>query len=155
MLAASQPSLRPALQALCNATGCELSALRQIASITIDGASFSREKVGDGYRLDFTLRNGARMPLAMPAVELTLLDTEERAVVRRVLTPTQFGAPAVLGASAERAASLSHRACRPRCGGVAAGVGLSRDRLLSMSERRLRPLLLLHPLTTKAHPWQQ
>lgn len=107
VLAASQPSLRPALQALCNATGCELSALRQIASITIEGASFSREKEGDAYRLMFTLRNGARMPLAMPAVELTLLDTEERAVVRRVLTPTQFGAPAVLGASAERTASLS------------------------------------------------
>ena len=42
----------------------------------------------------------------MPAVELSLLDTQERAVVRRVLLPAEFGAPAVLPARAERAASL-------------------------------------------------
>ncbi|RYF44065.1 MAG: DUF3426 domain-containing protein, partial [Comamonadaceae bacterium] len=59
-----------------------------------------------GYRLSFTLRNAAGLPLAMPAVELTLLDTQEQAVVRRVLLPAEFGAPAVLAARADRAASL-------------------------------------------------
>jgi hypothetical protein len=38
---------------------------------------------------------------------LSLLDTQERAVVRRVLMPADFGAPAVLPARAERAASMS------------------------------------------------
>jgi hypothetical protein len=42
----------------------------------------------------------------MPAIELSLLDTQERAVVRRVLMPAEFGAPSVLPARAERAASL-------------------------------------------------
>ncbi|MEO5738320.1 MAG: DUF3426 domain-containing protein, partial [Variovorax sp.] len=46
------------------------------------------------------------MPLAMPAVELSLLDTQERPVVRRVLMPSDFGAPPVLAAKAERTASL-------------------------------------------------
>ncbi len=106
LIAARQPSLRPALAALCGLTGCELSAPKQIGDITIDGASFAREKSGDAYRLNFTLRNGAPLPLAMPAIELSLLDTQERAVVRRVLMPAEFGAPSVLPARAERAASL-------------------------------------------------
>jgi len=106
LIAARQPALRPALAALCGLTGCELSALRQIGDITIDGASFAREKSGDAYRLSFTLRNAAAVPLAMPAVELSLLDMQERAVIRRVLMPAEFGAPTVLPARAERAASL-------------------------------------------------
>ena len=106
-IVARQPSLRPALAALCQYTGCELSALRQIGDIMIEGAAFAREKSGgNDYRLSFTLRNGATVPLAMPAVELSLLDTQERAVVRRVLLPSDYGAPAVLAARADRAASL-------------------------------------------------
>jgi len=105
-IVARQPSWRPVLEAICGATGCELSALRQIGAITIDGAAFAREKSGDGYRLNFTLRNAVAIPLAMPAVELSLLDTQERPVVRRVLMPSDFGAPPVLAAKAERTASL-------------------------------------------------
>ena len=106
-IVARQPGLRPALAALCQHTGCELSALRQIGDIMIEGAAFAREKSGgNDYRLSFTLRNGATVPLAMPAVELSLLDTQERAVVRRVLTPADYGAPSVLAPRADRAASL-------------------------------------------------
>jgi ribosomal protein L11 methylase PrmA len=106
-IAARQPNLRPALAVLCQYTGCELAALRRIGDIVIDGAAFAREKSGvNDYRLSFTLRNGATVPLAMPAIELSLLDTQERAVVRRVLTPADYGAPAVLQARSDRAASL-------------------------------------------------
>lgn len=106
VLAARQPGLQPVLSLLCSLTGCEVTALRQIASITIDGAAFARDKDANSYRLSFALRNSAAMPLAMPAVELTLLDTQERAVVRRVILPAEFGAPAVLAANGERMASL-------------------------------------------------
>jgi predicted Zn finger-like uncharacterized protein len=109
LIAARQPALRPLLDTLCQVTGCTLSALRQINDIKIDGASFARDKEGDGFSLGFTVRNGATLPLAMPAVELSLLDTQERAVVRRVLMPSEFGAPAVLPARAERSASLALR----------------------------------------------
>ena len=105
-IAARQPSLRPALSALCAATGCELSALRQIGAITIEGAAYAREKTGDGYLLSFTLRNAVVVPLAMPAIELSLVDTQERPVVRRVLMPKDFGAPGVLPAKAERTFSV-------------------------------------------------
>ncbi|MGJ7612520.1 MULTISPECIES: zinc-ribbon and DUF3426 domain-containing protein [unclassified Variovorax] len=106
-IAARQPNLRAVLAVLCQYTGCELAALRQIGDIVIEGAAFAREKTGvNDYRLSFTLRNGATVPLAMPAVELSLLDTQERAVVRRVLMPADYGAPAVLQARTDRAASL-------------------------------------------------
>lgn len=106
-IVARQPSLRPVLSALCAATGCELSALRQIGAITIEGAAYAREQTGEGYRLSFTLRNAVAVPLAMPAIELSLLDTQERPVVRRVLMPADFGAPGVLPAKAERTFSQS------------------------------------------------
>ena len=106
-LAARQPTLRPMLSQLCALSGCKLAAPRQIGSITIDGAAFERERAGDGFRLSFSLRNGVAMPLAMPAIELTLLDTQERAVVRRVILPEEFGAPPVLDADAERMVSLT------------------------------------------------
>lgn len=105
-IAARQPSLQPALTAMCKATGCALSALRRIDSITIDGASFARDPSGEGYQLAFTLRNRAAIPLAMPAVEVTLLDTQEQAVVRRVLLPADFNAPEVLAANTERSTML-------------------------------------------------
>ena len=103
---ARQPSLQPAFAALCDVLRCELSALRQIDDITIDGASFTRQRVEGGYLLNFTLRNRATVPLAMPSVEIALLDLQERTVVRRVLMPAEFGAPALLAARGERSASL-------------------------------------------------
>jgi hypothetical protein len=90
---------------LCKRTGCTLSAPRRIAAITIDGASFSHESL-NGYRLAFTLRNSAATPVEMPALELSLLDTDEHVLVRRVLPPTQFNIPAALPAHAEQWASL-------------------------------------------------
>ena len=105
-IVARQPSMRPLFASACEWLGCQLSALRQIADIRIDGASFAREKSGEGYQFSFTLRNLASIPLAMPAVELSLLDTQERTVVRRVLRPADYGAPATLAAHAERATLL-------------------------------------------------
>ncbi|WP_219216140.1 zinc-ribbon and DUF3426 domain-containing protein [Variovorax boronicumulans] len=105
-IVARQPALQPWFAGACERLGCQLSALRRIADISIDGASFLREKDGEGYQFSFTLRNRAAIPLAMPAVELSLLDLEERTVVRRVLRPAEYGAPAVLAAHAERATLL-------------------------------------------------
>jgi predicted Zn finger-like uncharacterized protein len=105
-IVARQPSWRPAFASACEVLGCQLAALQRIADITIDGASFAREKGGEGYQLSFTLRNRADLPLAMPAVELSLIDLQERTVVRRVLRPSDYGAPAVIAARGERTALL-------------------------------------------------
>ena len=124
-LAAAQPGMRPVLAGLCALSACELSPARRIDAIRIDGSSFTPEREGGGYRLLFSLRNASPMALAMPAIELSLLDGNERPVLRRVFQPTEFGAPAVLGPRAEQAATLALALKLPQEGGVPPVVGYS------------------------------
>lgn len=105
-IAATLPQTTPALQTLCAALSCTLSPLRQIESVIIDSSAFTRIR-GDVYRLSFTLKNTARTSLATPGMELTLTDTEDRAVARRVFLPDVFaGSSPVVEAGAELHASL-------------------------------------------------
>ena len=106
-LAAQEPRLAPVLQATCQLLGCEIRPLRRIESLLIDQASFS--KTGpDAYRLVFVFRNTGDAAIEVPALEVTLTDSQGQAVVRRVLMPAQFAAgAATLAAHAELAASLA------------------------------------------------
>lgn len=90
-LAAAQPSLRPLLASLCESLGCRIAPPRQIDAIAIDSSSFNKLRP-DAYRLLVTLKNQSRTEVAMPALELTLTDSDEQPVVRRVLLPAEFGA---------------------------------------------------------------
>ena len=102
-LAALEPRLLPALQALCGPLHCEIRPPRHIESLVIDSSTFNR--IGpDAYRLSFVLKNTGVTPLEMPSLEVTLTDTQDQAVVRRVLAPAQFGARApTLAAQSELA----------------------------------------------------
>lgn len=105
-ISASLPQTTPALQTLCSALSCTLSPLRQIESVIIDSSAFTRIR-GDVYRLSFTLKNTAQIRLATPGMELTLTDTEDRAVARRVFLPEVFAGPSgIVEAGAEFQASL-------------------------------------------------
>ena len=83
-----EPATRPVLAALCALAGCELGALKQIESIVIDSSSFGRLRA-DNYRLGFSLRNTAAVDVAMPAMELSLTDTQDQALIRRVIRPDE------------------------------------------------------------------
>ena len=89
-IVALEPGLRPLLLAICVPWNCVLSPLRRIESIVIDSSSFSRIQ-GDAYRLNFTVKNAADTPMAVPAIELTLTDLTDQPVVRRVLLPAELG----------------------------------------------------------------
>lgn len=100
-IASIEPETRPLLLALCGWARCEVSPLRQIDSIVIDSSSFTRDR-GDNYRLGFSLRNNAAIDVAMPAIELSLTDSQDQALFRRVIRPAEFGAPSnLLGAGAD------------------------------------------------------
>jgi predicted Zn finger-like uncharacterized protein len=102
-----EPASRPVVQALCRLAGCEIGALRQIESVVIDSSSFGRLRT-DAYRLAFSLRNQAPIDIAMPAIELSLTDTQDQALIRRVILPTEYGAPgAVLAAGADWSGTLA------------------------------------------------
>ena len=106
-IVAWQPSLRPWLSALCQPLKCQLSPLRRKEWITIDRASFSKI-VGNSYRLTLTVRNTSSVPLEAPAIELTLTDTSDQPVLRRVLLPTELEYKSdTMEAGAEWSASLA------------------------------------------------
>ncbi len=90
-LAASVPDLRPALIALCDALQCQIAPFKRIDSVVIDASSFVKVR-GDVYRLNLTLKNTALVDLAAPAVELTLTDTQDQPLLRRVLSANDLGA---------------------------------------------------------------
>ena len=108
-LAASEPRLDAALHLLCDALGCQIEPPRRVESLVIDSSTFNKI-APDAYRLSFVLKNTGSVPLEMPALELTLTDTQDQAMIRRVLLPAQFGVDtALLGPRAEVAGVVSLR----------------------------------------------
>lgn len=106
-LAASEPALKPRLEQLCAWLHCSVAPPRQIDAVAIDSSSFNKLR-GDTYRLAFTLKNSAAMPIAAPSMELTLTDTQEQPVLRRVLSPADLGAASpVMPANGEWNASVA------------------------------------------------
>jgi predicted Zn finger-like uncharacterized protein len=107
VLAAQAPQLAPWLQAICRPLGCEIRPLRRIQWVVIENSSFSRTGP-DAYRLSFTFMNTGNADLEIPALEVTLTDTQDRAVVRRVVMPAEFGATATtLAAYSKLAGALT------------------------------------------------
>ncbi|RYX90652.1 MAG: DUF3426 domain-containing protein [Comamonadaceae bacterium] len=90
-ISAMEPRARPLLQALCSRFQCSVQPLRQIESIVIDSSAFNKLRA-DTYRLSFTVKNNAPLALAMPAIELSLTDSADQPVLRRVLMPADLGA---------------------------------------------------------------
>jgi len=104
-IAAAAPALKPQLIAACEVLGCTVSYLQQIDAIAIDSSTFSSVKPGV-YLLKVTLKNGAPTDLATPALELTLTDSLEQTLLRRVVLPGEFNGNQPIAAGAELSASL-------------------------------------------------
>jgi hypothetical protein len=118
-VAALQPESKPWLQALCGYLHCEVGPMRRIEAIVIDSSSFNKLD-NDSYRLSFSLKNTGATPVAMPALEVTLTDTQEQALIRRVLMPAQFGAAnMMLVAGADFSGSVVMQVLAPDASGAA------------------------------------
>lgn len=105
-IAAYQPGSKPVLQAVCEAVGCQVGPLRQIETLAIESSSFSKIR-SDIYRLSFAIRNPAHIELALPAMELTLTDSQDKVLLRRVLQPADLGPVDVIGPGAEFSTSMA------------------------------------------------
>jgi len=95
--------------------------LIEIEAVAIETSSFNKLRP-DTYRLNVTLKNQASTAVAMPALELTLTDVQDQAVVRRVLQAADF-APGTssLGARADWSTSLAIAVNASAAGGRIAG----------------------------------
>lgn len=122
-LSVTQPELRPLLAILCEVLDCRIGPPRRIEAILIDNSGFTRLRQ-DTYRLSFTLRNQSGQPVAVPALQLTLTDTQDQPVLQRVLTPRELGATAdTLAPAGDWSASVALA--------VAAGTRVAGYRLLA------------------------
>jgi predicted Zn finger-like uncharacterized protein len=102
LLAARWPALQPLLAQACGALGCSVQAPRLIDALVVDSSGLLRVERSSVYKLSVTLRNQDSLAVAVPALDLTLTDTQGRLVARRVLRAEELGSPqASLAAGAE------------------------------------------------------
>ncbi len=88
-LAAWRPDLQPLLQQACEHLGCKVAPVRRIDAIVIDSTALVR-RIGNFYSFDLVLKNTAPLPLAVPALELTLTDVGGAVIARRVFLPDEW-----------------------------------------------------------------
>ena len=91
LAAARWPALQPVLAQACATLRCEVGPPRFIAGLAVQSSGLSRVQTSDLYRLAVTLRNQADIDLAVPAIDLSLTDTQGRLVSRRVLYAGDLG----------------------------------------------------------------
>ena len=90
LAAARWPALQPALLQTCATLRCELRAPRLLGALAVQSSGLSRVDGSDLYRLAVTLRNQADIDLALPAIDLSLTDSQGRLMSRRVLPLTDL-----------------------------------------------------------------
>jgi len=106
-IAAAAPGFKPVVEVVCVLMQCRVTPLRQIESVLIDSSSFNKLRA-DVYRLNLTLKNAAETDIALPAIELSLTDAQDQALMRRVFLASELGVPSdVLAAGAESSVSLA------------------------------------------------
>ena len=99
-LAMLVPQAKPTLEAVCSYLNCSVSTLRQIDAVVVESSSFTKIR-NDVYRLTLAIKNNAPYELAMPALELTLTDAQDQALLRRVLSGSEVNNNNQLSANSE------------------------------------------------------
>lgn len=90
-LAARSPAFKPLLVQLCAALQCQVGLPRHIETLGIEGSDLQADPLRPGVLiLSAVLRSRADYSQQYPLLELTLTDTADKALVRRVFTPAEY-----------------------------------------------------------------
>ena len=90
-LAMSYPNLRPQFIEWCRSLGCDMPLPKKSDLIGIEASELRPSPQGKNLlQLVATLRNRAGFPQAWPHLELTLTDTDDKPLARRVFSPREF-----------------------------------------------------------------
>lgn len=85
------PGTRPALETLCAALGCRVHLPHRPGLMSIESSDLQADpRRADVIALDAVIRNRAPFAQEYPSLELTLTDDQQRALVRRVLGPSDY-----------------------------------------------------------------
>ena len=87
----SFPGLKPALTSLCRGIGCTIPLPADDTLISIESSELNPDANQPNLiRLSATLLNRADFDQALPMLELTLTDTNDQTVVRKVFEPSSY-----------------------------------------------------------------
>ncbi|MBB4845298.1 putative Zn finger-like uncharacterized protein [Paucibacter oligotrophus] len=148
-IATVAPASRPALQAYCQLTGCQIKPWQRIEQMVVESTALSQLSPGSNgnhYQLAISLRNKSRYELATPWVELSLTNASGALVGRRMLSPAEFrlnppaaSAPGLAAAAVAASAASAASAAAPsgKHESIAAGSELPLQILLSTGEQRV------------------
>lgn len=90
-LAVLLPESRPALEALCGSIGCTVDLPRNVELVSIESSDLHPDPVREKLlTLTATLKNRAPFAQSWPYLELTLTDTSDRPLARRILSPADY-----------------------------------------------------------------
>ena len=90
-IAVTLPSLRPVLAALCQTIDADLPLPRRVELVSIEASDLQADPARPNLLvLNATLRNRAGYGQAFPALELSLTDTQDAAIARRVFAPKEY-----------------------------------------------------------------
>lgn len=92
-LVAAEPRLNLAFEAICRmAWPCVMTPPQVRNGMVIESSAMTPREEG-GFLLSWSWRNATEQPLQTPALELTLLNSQDQVLVRRVVTVAQLGSP--------------------------------------------------------------
>lgn len=93
-VAITAPSLRPVLEAFSQALNVDLPLPRHVELVSIEASDLQNDAArGNLLVLNATLRNRANYGQAYPSLELSLTDTADAAIARRVFPPSEYLSP--------------------------------------------------------------
>ena len=91
LIAARFPATRRALGPACALLGCRVQAVQAIDSLVVQSSGLVRVEKSNIYKLHLALRNRAAIEVAVPALDLTLSDSQGKLLARRVLRAAELG----------------------------------------------------------------
>jgi predicted Zn finger-like uncharacterized protein len=93
-LAANMPGLKPALTAYCELLQCTVSLPQKADLMSIDASNLEADPAqASVIVLNAILRNRAPYAQAYPSLELTLTDTDDKPLARRIFRPAEYLRP--------------------------------------------------------------
>ena len=96
-IAITAPSLRPMLEAFCQALDAKLPLPSHVELVSIETSELQADPARVNLLiLSATLRNRAKYEQAFPSLELSLTDTQDAAIARRVFRPAEYLSPETL-----------------------------------------------------------
>lgn len=95
-IAITTPSLRPLLELLSETLDAEVPLPRHVELVSIETSDLQTDPArGNLLILNATLRNRANYAQAFPSLELSLTDTQDVAIARRVFPPEEYLSPSL------------------------------------------------------------